>query len=169
VCGADVTRDPIEVKRRIGYLPEGAPAYPDMTPAGFLDFIAHIRGFSGAEAKKRVAIAVERVAIGEVVVSTHRDACRRASSGASASPRRCSTSEILIMDERPMARPQSEARGARLIAEMAPDKAIIISTHILEEVDAVCSRAMIIAMASSWPTERRARSRRSPATTTRFA
>src|SRR5476649_2314833 len=54
VCGADVTRDPIAVKRRIGYLPEGAPAYPDMTAAGFLDFIAHIRGFSGAEARQRV-------------------------------------------------------------------------------------------------------------------
>src|SRR6266567_2293634 len=48
VCGADVTRDAIAVKRKIGYLPEGAPAYPDMTPSGFLDFIAHIRGFSGA-------------------------------------------------------------------------------------------------------------------------
>ena len=67
VCGADVTRDPIAVKSKIGYLPEGAPAYPDMTPAGFLDFIAHIRGFSGAAARKRVDAAVERVAIGEVL------------------------------------------------------------------------------------------------------
>src|ERR1700731_3067187 len=47
VCGADGTRAPIEVKRKIGYLPEGAPAYPDMTPAAFIDFIAGIRGFFG--------------------------------------------------------------------------------------------------------------------------
>ena len=67
VCGADVTRQPLAVKRQIGYLPEGAPAYPDMTPAAFLDFIAHIRGFSGADARKRVALAVERVALAEVL------------------------------------------------------------------------------------------------------
>src|SRR5713226_2878050 len=68
ICGYDIATKPIAAKRHIGYLPEGAPAYPDMTPADFLDFIAHIRGFSGAEAKKRVALAVERVAIGEVLL-----------------------------------------------------------------------------------------------------
>src|SRR2546430_12918296 len=67
ICGYDIAAQTIAAKRKIGYLPEGAPAYPDMTPAAFLDFIAHIRGFSGAEAKKRVALAVERVAIGEVL------------------------------------------------------------------------------------------------------
>jgi ABC-2 type transport system ATP-binding protein len=143
VCGADVTRDPIEVKRRIGYLPEGAPAYPDMTPAGFLNFIAHIRGFSGAEAKKRVAIAVERVAIAQALLHDP---------------------EILIMDEPTDGLdPNQKHEVRRLIAEMAPDKAIIISTHILEEVDAVCSRAMIIAhgklLADGTPSALEARSR----------
>src|ERR1700722_267786 len=59
VCGADIVDEPIAAKRHIGYLPEGAPAYPDMTPAGFLRFIARIRGFAGAEASRRIGIAVE--------------------------------------------------------------------------------------------------------------
>src|SRR6185437_4193749 len=66
ICGHDMGKAPIAAKRHIGYLPEGAPAYPDMTPAGFLDFIAHIRGFSGAEARRRVSAAIERVALAEV-------------------------------------------------------------------------------------------------------
>ena len=67
VCGHDIVAAPIRAKQHIGYLPEGAPAYPDMTPAGFLDFIAQIRGFSGAEAKKRIALAVERTQLGSVL------------------------------------------------------------------------------------------------------
>ena len=55
VCGHDITRQPIAAKRHIGYLPEGAPAYPDMNAADFLGFIAHIRGFRGGEAKRRIA------------------------------------------------------------------------------------------------------------------
>src|SRR5271169_1050006 len=67
VCGADIVADPIAAKRRIGYLPEGAPAYPDMTPAGFLRFIARIRGFAGAEAARRIAQAVRHTALESVL------------------------------------------------------------------------------------------------------
>src|SRR5579863_9805587 len=67
ICGADIVDQPIAAKRHIGYLPEGAPAYPDMTPAGFLDFIARIRGFAGAEAARRVALAVERTQLAGVL------------------------------------------------------------------------------------------------------
>src|SRR3984885_7708887 len=67
VCGFDVLRRPIAAKRRLGYLPEGAPAYPDMTPRSFLRFIASIRGFGGAEAKKRIDLAVERLALQNVL------------------------------------------------------------------------------------------------------
>src|SRR5919199_5361759 len=59
ICGFDIAMQPIAAKRRIGYLPEGAPAYPDMTPADFLDFVAHIRGFSGTEAARRIGRVVE--------------------------------------------------------------------------------------------------------------
>src|ERR671924_1202308 len=63
ICGFDVATQPIAAKRHIGYLPEGAPAYPDMTPADFLDFIAHIRGFSGTEATRRIGRVVEMIRI----------------------------------------------------------------------------------------------------------
>src|SRR5207237_8510306 len=67
ICGYDIAAQPIAAKRRIGYLPEGAPAYPDMTPADFLDFIARIRGFSGGEAKRRIGRVVEMIRIAEVL------------------------------------------------------------------------------------------------------
>ena len=67
ICGYDMGTHPIAAKRHIGYLPEGAPAYPDMTPADFLDFIAHIRGFSGGEAKRRIGRVVEMIKIAEVL------------------------------------------------------------------------------------------------------
>ena len=67
ICGYDIAKQPIAAKRHIGYLPEGAPAYPDMTPADFLDFIAHIRGFSGDEAIRRIGRVVEMIRISEVM------------------------------------------------------------------------------------------------------
>ena len=165
VCGADVTRDPIMVKSKIGYLPEGAPAYPDMTPSGFLDFIAHIRGFSGAEARKRVALAVERVAIGEVLLQPIDTLSKGFKHRVGIAQALLHDPEVLIMDEPTDGLdPNQKHEVRRLIAEMAPDKAIIISTHILEEVDAVCSRAMIIAhgrlLADGTPGALEAQSRR---------
>ena len=164
VCGADVTRAPIEVKRRIGYLPEGAPAYPDMTPAAFLDFIARVRGFSGAEAKRRVAVAIERVALGEVLyqpIDTLSKGFKRRVGLAQAL---LHDPDVLILDEPTDGLdPNQKHEVRRLISEMAPGKAIIISTHILEEVDAVCTRAMIIAhgklLADGTPAELEAHSR----------
>ena len=67
VCGHDIATQTIAAKKCIGYLPEGAPAYPDMTPADFLDFIAHIRGFAGAEAKRRIGSVVEMIRIAGVL------------------------------------------------------------------------------------------------------
>jgi ABC-2 type transport system ATP-binding protein len=164
VCGADVTRQPLAVKRSIGYLPEGAPAYPDMTPAAFLDFIAQIRGFSGADAKKRVALAVERVALAEVLyqpIDTLSKGFKRRVGLAQAL---LHDPEVLILDEPTDGLdPNQKHEVRKLIAALAPGKAIIISTHILEEVDAVCSRAMIIAhgklLADGTPGELEARSR----------
>jgi ABC-2 type transport system ATP-binding protein len=164
VCGADVTRDPIAVKRRIGYLPEGAPAYPDMTSAGFLDFIAHIRGFSGAEARRRVDIAVERVQIGEVLYQPIETLSKGFKRRVGLAQALLHDPEVLIMDEPTDGLdPNQKHQVRRLIAEMAADKAIVISTHLLEEVDAVCTRAMIIAhgklLADGTPGALEARSR----------
>jgi gliding motility-associated transport system ATP-binding protein len=164
VCGADVTRQPIQAKKHVGYLPEGAPAYPDMTPASFLGFIAHIRGFGGAEARKRVGRAAELVDLGGVMqqpIETLSKGFRRRVGLAQAL---LHDPDVLILDEPTDGLdPNQKHEVRRLIAEIAANKAIIISTHILEEVDAVCTRAIIIArgrvLADATPAELEARSR----------
>lgn len=164
VCGADVAEDPIAVKRAIGYLPEGAPAYPDMTPASFLDFIAHIRGFHGAEAKRRVALSIERTQLGEVVhqpIDTLSKGFKRRVGLAQAL---LHDPGVLILDEPTDGLdPNQKHEVRKLIAALAPEKAIVVSTHILEEVEAVCTRALIIArgriLADGKPAELQARSR----------
>lgn len=146
VCGFDVENDPIAAKRRIGYLPEGAPAYPDMTAASFLDFVAAIRGFDGAERRKRVAKAVERTQLDGILnqpVDTLSKGFKRRVGLAQAL---LHEPEVLILDEPTDGLDPNQKHEVRnLIRSMAADKAIVISTHILEEVDAICSRAVVIA------------------------
>jgi len=146
ICGIDIGDSPIEAKRHFGYLPEGAPAYPDMNPAGFLAFVAHIRGFGGAEAKRRIALAVARTALSGVMhqpIETLSKGFKRRVGLAQAL---LHDPEVLILDEPTDGLDPNQKHEVRnLIAALAPDKAIIISTHILEEVDAVCSRAIVIA------------------------
>jgi len=146
VCGFDVTTDPVAVKSRIGYLPEGAPTYGDMTPRRFLDFIAQIRGFDGAERKRRIDEVVEKVILQSVLdqpVETLSKGFKRRVGLAQAI---IHDPEVLILDEPTDGLDPNQKHHVRqLIAEMASDKAIIVSTHILEEVEAVCTRAVIIA------------------------
>jgi ABC-2 type transport system ATP-binding protein len=146
VCSHDVTTEPIAAKKRIGYLPEGAPAYPDMTPADFLDFIAHIRGFAGAEAKNRIGRVVEMIRIAGVLhqpIETLSKGFKRRVGVAQAL---LHDPEVLILDEPTDGLdPNQKYEMRRIIGAMRPEKAIIISTHLLEEVEAVCSRAIIIA------------------------
>jgi ABC-2 type transport system ATP-binding protein len=146
VCGDDIAEAPIEAKRHIGYLPEGAPAYPDMTPAGFLNFVARIRGFDGAEAKQRVALAVERTTLSKVMdqpIATLSKGFKRRVGLAQAL---LHDPEVLVLDEPTDGLDPNQKHEVRnLIAALAPEKAIVISTHILEEVDAVCTRAIVIA------------------------
>jgi ABC-2 type transport system ATP-binding protein len=164
VCGADIVDDPIAAKRHIGYLPEGAPAYPDMTPAGFLGFIARIRGFAGAEARRRIGIAVERTALASVLeqpIDTLSKGFKRRVGLAQAL---LHDPDVLILDEPTDGLDPNQKHEVRtLINRMAPEKAIVISTHLLEEVDAVCTRAIIIAqgrlLADGTPAELAARSR----------
>jgi ABC-2 type transport system ATP-binding protein len=164
VCGADVTRDPITAKRHIGYLPEGAPAYPDMTPSGFLAFIARIRGFSGKEAQQRIDLAVERTTLGGVLEQPIETLSKGFKRRVGLAQALLHDPDVLILDEPTDGLDPNQKHEVRnLIARLAPEKAIIISTHILEEVDAVCTRAMIIArgrvLADGTPAELEARSR----------
>ena len=146
VSGHDVTTDPIAAKSRIGYLPEGAPAYPDMTVTGFLDLIGAIRKFDGAERRKRVAAAMAATKLEEVAhqpIETLSKGFKRRVGLAQAL---LHDPDILILDEPTDGLdPNQKFEVRRLITEMAHRKTIVISTHILEEVDAVCTRAMIIA------------------------
>ena len=146
VCGHDVVKQPVEVKKCIGYLPEGAPTYGDMTPRGFLQFIAEIRGFDGTERDKRIDEVVEKVILGEVMgqpIDTLSKGFKRRVGLAQAI---LHDPEVLILDEPTDGLDPNQKHHVRgLIREMAAGKAIIVSTHILEEVEAVCSRAVIIA------------------------
>jgi ABC-2 type transport system ATP-binding protein len=164
ICGYDIATQTIAAKRHIGYLPEGAPAYPDMTPADFLDFIAHIRGFSGDEAMRRIGRVVEMIRIGEVMhqpIETLSKGFKRRVGVAQAL---LHDPDVLILDEPTDGLdPNQKYEMRTVITAMRPNKAIIISTHLLEEVEAVCSRAIIIArgriLADGTPTELAQRSR----------
>lgn len=143
VCGNDVTRDPIAVKRHIGYLPEGAPLYDDMTPAGLLSFNAEIRGLSGTARRDAIDSAVDRLQLDEVYnqqIGTLSKGFKRRVGLAQAI---LHDPDVLILDEPTDGLDPNQKHQVReLIARMSTDKAIVISTHILEEVDAVCTRAI---------------------------
>jgi ABC-2 type transport system ATP-binding protein len=145
IGGHDILKEPIAAKRQIGYLPEGAPAYPDMTPAGFLNFIAHVRGFGGKEAERRIDLAVERTALGSVMdqpIDTLSKGFKRRVGLAQAL---LHDPPVLILDEPTDGLDPNQKHEVRRLISSMPEKAIVISTHILEEVDAVCTRAIIIA------------------------
>ncbi len=146
VCGHDVLKEPMKVKERIGYLPEGAPAYPDMTPEKFLRFCAEARGFKGSEISKRVGDAVEKVALESHLYQPIETLSKGFKRRVGLAQAILHDPEVLIMDEPTDGLDPNQKHEVRLlIREMAAEKAIILSTHILEEVDAVCTRATIIA------------------------
>jgi ABC-2 type transport system ATP-binding protein len=164
VCGHDITLRPIAAKRNIGYLPEGAPAYPDMTPTEFLGFIARIRGFSGAEAARRVDRVIELINLAEVVQQPFETLSKGFKRRVGVAQALLHDPAVLILDEPTDGLdPNQKYEMRSIISAMAREKAIIISTHLLEEVEAVCSRAIIIArgrvLADGTPPELAARSR----------
>jgi len=141
----DMAAHPLEAKKLIGYLPEGAPAYADMTPRSFLRFVAEIRGFDGSAREARVGRAADRTGLDGVMdqnIDTLSKGYKRRVGLAQAI---LHDPDVLILDEPTDGLdPNQKYQVRSLIAEMAPDKAIIVSTHILEEVEAVCSRAVVI-------------------------
>lgn len=146
ICGHDILRDPIGAKSALGYLPEAAPSYRAMTVEDFLTFIAKARGFSGAAVKERVAAVIEKARLANVAkqtIDTLSKGYRQRTCFAQAI---LHDPQVLIMDEPTDGLDPNQKFVVReMIKEMAKEKAIIISTHILEEVDAVCTRAIIIA------------------------
>jgi len=164
VCGHDVGRDPLTVKESIGYLPEGAPAYADMTPETFLDFVANIRGLKGSLKRERIDLVVAKVHLEGVMRQTIDTLSKGFKRRVGLAQAILHDPEVLIMDEPTDGLDPNQKHEVRsLIKEMAPHKAIILSTHILEEVEAVCSRAVIInrgrIVADGTPAQLQARSR----------
>lgn len=146
VCGHDVSLDPIAVKASLGYLPEGAPAYADMTPDGFLRFIADIRGLSGADKKRAVDSAAERAQIKNVMFQPIETLSKGYKRRVGLAQAILHNPPVLILDEPTDGLDPNQKHEVRtLINDMAHDKAIIISTHILEEVNALCTRNVVIA------------------------
>ena len=164
VCGVDVLDDPIQAQRHIGYLPEGAPAYGDMTPEAYLGFIADIRRLSGEARRSAISRAVEMTHLDRVLyqpIDTLSKGFKRRVGLAQAL---LHDPDVLILDEPTDGLdPNQKFEVRTLIQEMSGEKAIIISTHILEEVEAVCSRAVIISdgriVADGTPEELETRSR----------
>jgi ABC-2 type transport system ATP-binding protein len=146
VCGHDVETAPLLAKSCMGYLPEGAPSYGEMSVREFLEFIADMRGLAGERRRLRFDDVIERLQLGSVlhqVIETLSKGFKRRLGVAQAL---IHDPQVLILDEPTDGLDPNQKHEVRqLINSMAKDKIIVISTHILEEVDAVCSRAIIIA------------------------
>ncbi len=164
IFGCDIQRQTLQAQRQIGYLPEGAPCYGDMRVCGFLGFIAEVRGYRGAEKHQRVAKAVAQLELDKVLeqpIDTLSKGFKRRVGLAQAilhDPR------VLILDEPTDGLDPNQKHQVRgLIQSLAADKIVIISTHILEEVTALCTRALVIAhgqrVADETPLQLQSRSR----------
>ncbi|WP_158967581.1 ABC transporter ATP-binding protein [Paraglaciecola sp. L3A3] len=136
----------MDIKKRIGYLPEGAPAYGDMTPLQFLTFIAQVRGFKGKEKDARIEDVVRQVELQEVLDKPIENLSKGFKRRVGLAQALIHDPDILILDEPTDGLDPNQKHHVReLIKNLSKDKIVIISTHILEEVAAVCNRVMIIA------------------------
>ena len=146
VCGFDVEEQPVEAKTKIGYLPEGAPCYGEMTPLSFLNFIADVRRLEGARRKERIDHVIARLHLGKVLYQTIDTLSKGFKRRVGLAQAIIHDPKVLILDEPTDGLDPIQKHEVRtLISEIAKEKTIVISTHILEEVDAVCTRAIIIA------------------------
>ena len=145
VCGFDVSASPIEARRRIGYLAEGAPLYDDMTPARLLDFVGRIRGLDGGARRRAAAEAAARLRLESVLdrpIGALSKGFRRRVALAQAL---LADPDVLVLDEPTDGLDPNQKREVRaLLREAGERKAVLVSTHVLEEVEAVCSRAVTI-------------------------
>ena len=174
ICGHDVESDALAARTCLGYLPEGAPGYGEMTARAFLEFIADLRRLKGGARTSRLEYVIGRLQLGAVLeqsIDTLSKGFRRRVGLAQAIVH---DPPVLILDEPTDGLDPNQKHEVRsLIDEMARDKLVVISTHILEEVDAVCTRAIVIArgriVADDTPAGLAARSRYHHAVTVRPA
>ena len=146
ICGHDVETDTLAAKRSIGYLPEGAPLYGEMSVQSFLEFIADLRSLSGSTRTQRLDYAIGRLQLATVLEQTIETLSKGFRRRVGLAQALLADPPVLILDEPTDGLDPNQKHEVRaLINEMSRGKIIIISTHLLEEVDAVCTRAIIIA------------------------
>ncbi|MFC1694627.1 ABC transporter ATP-binding protein [Pseudomonadota bacterium] len=146
INGHDILDDSLAARRCVGYLPEGAPSYGEMTVRRFLEFVARARGFAGKEAVRAAGAAIERLNLDRVPEQTVETLSKGFKRRVGLAQAIIHDPSVLILDEPTDGLDPNQKHEVRqLIREMSSEKIIVISTHLLEEVHAVCNRAMIIA------------------------
>ena len=146
ICDIDIDKDPIAAKSKIGYLPEGAPLYADMNVIDFLKFTARVRKINSAVLDDRLEQTIDRIQLDSVLDKRIDNLSKGFKRRVGIAQAILHDPQILIMDEPTDGLdPNQKLEVRNLIREMAKEKVIILSTHILEEVDAVCNRVLIIA------------------------
>ena len=146
VCGHDIVRDPVAVRRCVGYLAENAPAYNEMTVGNFLSFVCDARHITGSARKRALDRIVPTCSIESVYHQTIETLSKGYRRRVGLAQALIHDPEVLILDEPTDGLdPNQKFEVRQLISQMAENKCIIVSTHILEEVEAVCGRAIIIA------------------------
>ncbi|MEK7705401.1 MAG: ABC transporter ATP-binding protein [Myxococcota bacterium] len=145
VAGYDVFEQPMEVKRRIGYLPEVPPVYPDLTVREYLSFVATLKGLRGAAHRDAIERVVSRVSLGEVVDRLIRNLSKGFQQRTGLAQALLGNPEVLILDEPTVGLDPRQIGDVRaLIKELAHEHTVILSTHILQEVTATCQRVIVI-------------------------
>jgi len=145
VCGHDLSTDARAAQTRVGYLPEGAPCYEEMTPVSFLNFIAEVRGYRDAEKSRRVNAVIQEMALTSVAMQRIETLSKGFKRRVGLAQAIIHDPDVLILDEPTDGLDPNQKHHVReMIRGLSREKIVIISTHILEEVRAVCTRAMII-------------------------
>lgn len=164
VKGINVASDPVAAQKFIGYMPETTPLYEDMTVAGFLKFLAEVRGFSGAERDSRVDRALERCFLQPVRNQTVDTLSKGYRQRTCLAQTLLHDPDILLLDEPTEGLDPNQKQVVRdMIRELASERVVMLSTHVLEEVEAICTRAIIVSngkvVADDTPTELKKQSR----------
>ncbi|UCF42940.1 MAG: ATP-binding cassette domain-containing protein [Planctomycetota bacterium] len=145
ICGYDILKDPVKVRQSLGYLAENSPAYNEMTVGSFLNFVCDARQIFGKQRKQSLDRIVPMCAIESVYHQTIETLSKGYMRRVGLAQALIHDPEVLILDEPTDGLDPNQKHEVRqLINKMAADKCIVVSTHILEEVEAVCSRAIII-------------------------